>query len=332
MTMSPRINLIARDNGVGLSRDLQLLAAALRQGDFEVTVTGIRRGKLTKWFRPWARRVSWLCRRTTLGRRARTHDINLMLEHVWPDDAPFARVNVLIPNPEWLLPRDRRRLHCVDRVLAKTRHAEDLFRGLGKPVAYVGFNSVDRMIDGIPRDRGFFHLAGRSRSKGTERLLALWRRHPEWPLLTVVQSPHNVQPGEPAANIDHQVGYLDDATLQELQNRHRFHLCPSETEGYRHYLTEAMSVGAIVVTLDAPPMNELVTRECGLLVPPSDDTGHQNLATTFFFDDDAMERTIERAIAMDDASIRRMGGAARQRFLANDAAFAPRLLQAVASL
>lgn len=330
--MPRRINLIARDNGVGLSRDLQLLAEALRSGGCKVTVTGIRRGKLTKWLRPWARRGEWMMRRLLQGRRAATHDVNVMLEHVWPDDAPFAHTNVLIPNPEWLLPRDRQRLHRVDRILAKTHHAQVLFEDLGKTVDYVGFTSVDRLLPGLPRDRRFFHLAGRSRSKGTERLLALWRRHPEWPGLTVVQSPHNAKPGEPAANIDHLVGYMDDATLQGLQNSHWFHLCPSETEGYGHYLTEAMSVGAVVVTLDAPPMNELVQPGCGLLVPPSVNTGRQHLATTYFFDDAAMEAAIERALAMDEAALQQMGEGARAQFLANEASFAPRLLRVIEAL
>lgn len=330
--MSPRINLIARNNGVGLSRDLQLLADALRKSGCEVTVTGIRRGKLTKWLRPWARRLSWLVRRVAHGPHAWTHDVNIMLEHIWPDDVNFARKNVLIPNPEWFLSKDRRHLHRIDQVLVKTEHAAELFQELGLPTRYIGFASIDRLLRDVPRERKFFHLAGRSRSKGTERLLALWRKHPEWPQLTVVQSPHNAQPGEPAANIDHVVGYMDDDALQELQNRHLVHLCPSETEGYGHYLTEAMSVGAAVVTLDAPPMNELVRPDRGILVPASVTTGRQNLATTYFFDDAAMEGAIEEILAMDDEALRQLGDSARVWFLANQAMFAPRLLDALGAL
>ncbi|EQD67759.1 glycosyltransferase, partial [mine drainage metagenome] len=58
-----------------------------------------------------------------------------------------------------------------------------------------------------------------------------------------------------AANIEHRIDYLDDAALQRLQNAHWFHLCPSETEGYGHYLVEAMGIGAVVLTTDAAPMN-----------------------------------------------------------------------------
>lgn len=330
--MSLRINLIARSNGVGLTRDLKLLEAALGGAGHQVTVTGIRRGKLTKWLRPWARRLTWAGRRVTLGRHACTHDVNIMLEHVWPDDAAFARTNVLIPNPEWFLPKDRHRLPRIDHVMVKTHHAATLFKELGLPTHYVGFASIDRLDPGVPRERKFFHLAGRSRAKGTERLLALWRRHPEWPLLTVVQSPHNARPGPPAPNIDHRAAYLDDADLRELQNRHLIHLCPSETEGYGHYLTEAMSVGAVAVTLDAPPMNELVRPDRGILVPASTVTGTQNLATTYFFEDAAMEAVIERIIGADDDALRMLGQAARSWFLANRAEFAPRLTHTLGTL
>ena len=40
-----------------------------------------------------------------------------------------------------------------------------------------------------------------------------------------------------------------DAELREIQNANLFHLCPSETEGFGHYIVEALSVGAIVLTL-----------------------------------------------------------------------------------
>ena len=41
--------------------------------------------------------------------------------------------------------------------------------------------------------------------------------------------------------------YIDDAELRTLQNRHLFHLCPSETEGFGHHLVEGMSCGAITL-------------------------------------------------------------------------------------
>jgi hypothetical protein len=216
-------------------------------------------------------------------------------------------------------------------VFALTHHAVPIFERLGKSVDYVGFTSEDRIDRAVLRERAFFHLAGRSSNKGTEALLALWRQHPHWPMLTVVQNPRAAKRGAPAANIRHLIDYLDDAALKRLQNAHRFHLCPSETEGFGHYLVEAMSIGAVTLTVDAAPMNEMVTPERGVRVVVAR-TGTQNLAVTNFFDENAMAAAIERVMALDDAELDRLGAAARAWFEANDRQFRERINAAVRAL
>lgn len=325
-----RVNLIAWDNGFGLTKNLHMLRTALSAAGHSVAVTAIRRGKLHKILYPLRLRgrVAWNRLR---GRDAREYDVNLMLERIRPEVFPLARHNVLLPHPEWFDPRDRAPLAAIDRVFALTRHAVPIFEGLGCQVDYVGFTSEDRLDHSVPRERAFFHLAGRSPNKGTEPLLALWRKHPEWPTLTVVQNPRAARPGAPAPNIRHLIDYLDDAELKRLQNAHRFHLCPSETEGFGHYLVEAMSIGAVTLTLDAPPMNEMITPERGLRVPTAR-TGTQNLATTYFYDEAAMQAAIERALALDDAQVERIGAAARTWFEHNDRSFRQRIGSAVEAL
>ena len=325
-----RINLIARDNGFGLSRDLRLAAAALEARGHAVTLSPLRRGKLRKWFGLWRPRMRALLRRLR-GIDVHEFDANLMLEHVRPEWFALARHNVMVPNPDWFLPSDAQALAGIDTVLAKTRQTEKIFSGRGCRVVFTGFTSEPRHEPDVPRRRTFFHLAGRSTTKNTGSLLALWRRHPEWPLLTVVQDPRTAQAGAAAPNIDHRIGRVDDAELRRLQNEHRFHLCPSQAEGFGHYLVEAMSVGAVTLTLDAEPMNELVTPERGVLVPVGR-TAHHNLAPLNFFDDAAMEAAIERIIAMSDAECERLGAAARAWFVDNDRAFPDRLDAAIASL
>jgi glycosyltransferase involved in cell wall biosynthesis len=326
MTSTPRrINLIAWDNKVGLSTDVNLLAAALRAGGYAVHFSTLRRGKLRKWSRPLRLRVRYALHRL---RGNDCYDVNLLLEHVRSEDLPFARHNLLIPNPEWCQPKDIELLPRIDGVLVKTRHAEPIFEALGCHTAFIGFASVDRLDASVPRERTFFHLAGRSTNKGTDRLMALWRRHPEWPLLTVVQSPRTGVPGAPAANIAHRIDYIDDAELKRLQNASAFHVCCSETEGFGHYIGEAMGVGAVVLATDAPPMHELVTAERGVLVA-YDATGTQNLATTYHFSDAALEAVVQRCIAMDDTEREALGRAARAWFERNNAGFISRLRDGV---
>lgn len=325
-----RVNLVARDNGFGLSRNLRLLHDALVGAGLEVTVSGIRRGALRKALHPMKLRARTLARRLS-GRGAARWDVNLMLERVRPEYLATARRNVLLPHPEWFDPRDRAWLPRLDRVFALTRHALPIFERLGMRVEYTGFTSEDRRDSSVPRERTFFHLAGRSANKGTDTLLSLWCRHPEWPRLTVLQSPRVQRPLVSAPNIAHRVDYIPDDELRRIQNAHRFHLCPSETEGFGHYLVEAMGIGAVVVTLDAPPMNEMVTPERGALVPFSR-TGSQSLATTYFYEGAAMAAVIERLLATADTELDRMGAAARDWFEENHRAFETRITQAVRAL
>jgi glycosyl transferase family 1 len=324
------INLIARDNGFGLSRDLRLLAAALTARGHVAALNPQRRGKLRKWFGPWKPRLR-LVSRVLRGLGRCEFDANLMLEHVRPEWLALARHNVMMPNPDWFLPSDAEALAGIDCVFAKTRHTQDMFAGRGCRVVFTGFTSEDRRMPDVPRQRTFFHLAGRSTTKNTESVLALWRKHPQWPLLTVVQDPRTARHGAPAPNIDHRIGHIDDVELCRLQNAHRFHLCPSQAEGFGHYLVEAMSAGAVTLTLDAAPMNELITPERGILVPVSRTAAHY-LATLNFFDDAAMEQAVERLIDMSDAECDRLGAAARDWFMDNDQAFPGRLDAAIASL
>ena len=326
-----RVNVIAWDNGLGLSRHLRLLAGALRASGHDVTMTGLRRGN----WRKLGRRIKLGTRNAwnhALGDRGwARHDVNLLIEHIRPEFLPAARYNVLLPHPEWFLDSDRALLPRIDAVFAQTRHAIAIFEQLGQRVLYTGFTSEDRRDGAVPRERAFFHLAGRSQHKGTVRLLALWRKQPEWPRLTVVQNPKSATPGASAANIDHRIDYLDDAALQRLQNAHWFHLCPSETEGYGHYLVEAMGIGAVVLTTDAAPMNEFITSARGLRVACTR-SGRQNLATTHYFDEAAMEQAVAQAIALGDADLARLGNAARTWFADNARAFPLRVDAALQAL
>lgn len=314
------INLILWSNGVGLTRDMQILREVWTAAGFEVAVTTKRRSKLSNWLQSAGLRLRLAWHRLRGDAAGGRFTFNVMLEHIRPEYLDLAQCNILIPNPEWLGPDDRQLLDRVDLVMVKTRHAESLFSGLGCRTRYLGFTSVDRLDAAVLRQPAFFHLAGRSKHKGTQALLQIWLQHPEWPRLTVVQNRRTAQHRAAAANIDHQIEYLSDAELRHLQNSHAFHLCPSETEGFGHYIVEALSVGAVTVTLDAPPMNELVSPERGVLVPYSR-TGTHELATTFHFDETAMVRAVEAALRLTQAERRRTSEHARAWYLRNDAEF-----------
>jgi glycosyltransferase involved in cell wall biosynthesis len=256
-----------------------------------------------------------------------------MLEHIWPQFVQQARFNVLVPNPEWTDRRDLAMLRVADRVWAKTAAAEQLFGARGSRVLKIGFDSDDRLERAVRRMPQFLHLAGRSPLKGTQRLLALWRRHPEWPQLTLLQdAPAGRDSREVgAANVVLQRGFASDQQLRTLQNAHRFHLCLSEAEGWGHYIAEAMSIGAVTFTTDAPPMNELIGAGRGVLVGARLGEQH-NLARIARFDERALEAAIAHTLLLDEAQLDAIGAAARSWFLANKHGFAARVQLAVDDL
>src|SRR5690348_9443361 len=302
------VHLVARDNGAGLSRDLEILRDAIGAAGLDLTISAIGQGGPRRQIQLLALRAKLALRgmRRLGGGR---FDVNLMDERLRPKYLPLARHNVLLPHPEWFDPSWSPNLKWIDRVFAKTRHAVPLFEALGCRTDFVGFTSIDRRLPDIVRESTFFHLGGRSGNKGTQPIIDLWLKKPSWPMLTAIQrKPLRLPPTLPA-NVRLISDYIDDADLRALQNRNLFHLCPSETEGFGHHLVEGMSTGAITLATDAPPMNEMVTNARGLLVPYAR-TGTQQLATTYFVEVDALEAGVERMLALNESERRAKSDAA----------------------
>jgi glycosyltransferase involved in cell wall biosynthesis len=263
---------------------------------------------------------------------AAPYDINVFLEDISPGFFKYARVNTFIPNPEWFKKYQHRYLAGIDVVLCKTRSAQEIFRALGIDTRFISFTSEDRLYttDDRAKQIGFLHVAGRSWQKGTKPLIDLWLQHPAWPLLTVVQSAKTYSQSRvkhvDAPNIKHVLERLNDAALRELQNTIGIHLCPSEAEGFGHCIAEAMSCGAVALTTNAPPMNELITPKRGILVNYHK-TRRQRSGANYYVDPVDLERKIEDIILMDQASKQQLGQRARAWYEENDRAFRTKLVE-----
>jgi glycosyltransferase involved in cell wall biosynthesis len=305
--------IVVKSNNYGLTRDAQLLASALADAGVKTEVAGIHD-------RPLLDRA--------LGRRRARRIIHV--ERVFPQWVGAAEVNVLIPNQERFPRRHLGRLRRIDLILAKTHEAASAFAGHGVPVEYLGFTSEDRFDARVSKDwNRVLHLAGGSTLKGTEDVLALWERHPEWPELVLVQKRQNA-PSKVPANIRLISDYTGDEDLRQLQNECGIHLCPSRSEGWGHNLVEGMSCGTLVITTDAPPMNEHVRAAHGMLVS-APRTEPRHMGTCHFVDMDALEATVGAAIAMPASRKAEMGELARKRFLEIDRAFRERVSRLLAA-
>ena len=248
---SEAINIVARSNGVGLDRDVSLVKKILQNAGFDVVVSD------HKGVPGW---------KAIFGTRKKIFRANIFMERVFPRWLGFAELNILIPNQERFPRRHLRFLEKVDAVFAKSEHARAAFSIYHDRVIFTGFTSENIFEESVVRIPGsFLHLAGKSSLKGTEAVLELWERHPEWPPLTLVQSKKKAAKHTPE-NVHRLSHYLSNEDIRRVMNEHEVHLCPSLSEGWGHYIAEALSCGNCVVTTDAAPMNELVTNSRGILV------------------------------------------------------------------
>lgn len=204
-------------------------------------------------------------------------DVAIFLEVVPPHLLGLATRLWAIPNLEWLRADTERliRRRC-EKVFAKTRDAYRILSEKFQGVHYVGFLTRDRMDWTVPRKRQFLHLGGGNGFRNTTQVLEAWRSCRYWegipaedaPLVVVSNSvayEHEATPG---------VTYhkrLEDDEVKRLQNESLFHLYPSSAEGFGHAAHEGLSVGALVITTDAAPMNEIRT---AFKVPSTGSTPH----------------------------------------------------------
>ena len=151
----------------------------------------------------------------------------------------------------------------------------------------------------------FVHIAGQSPLKGTIILIKTWNdKHIKEPLIITAKNlfggntklfnywkslrPNKIKGLPDIAGLKsawdthlhnaeipvfEKVGsiYLCDKTLdiniiRFLQNIANIHMCPSAMEGWGQYIDEGRRTKSVVLTLDAPPMNELIDPKSGVLV------------------------------------------------------------------
>ena len=125
--------------------------------------------------------------------------------------------------------------------------------------------------------------------------------------------------------------YLTDEEIKKSLNTHGIHLCSSLSEGWGHYIVEAMSCRAVVVTTDAPPMNELITPARGVPVPYLR-SEPRHLGTNFYIDPDKLEQSITRLLQMSASDKEQYGTAARDWFKQNDTHFNQLLSEVLAEI
>jgi hypothetical protein len=266
-------------------------------------------------------------------------DVNLFSSELHPAWLPLAGRNVLIPNAEQdprqsstpLLRPERfgetsdqlRFYRKADTLLVKTRAAAAAFASHGLAATYVGFASRDRFLADVPKDdaAGWLCVVGDNfGNKNLAPVLNVWQRNTDFPVLHVVVRRDCPLATPDLANVRYHRGHLGDDELRVMQNRCGVHVCPSVMEGWGHAIVEATSAAALVITTDAPPMNEHVTEERGALYATDNAKAPQphGLAFKHAIDERALEWAVRRVMAMDVDD--RLARGARARRYALDSA------------
>jgi glycosyltransferase involved in cell wall biosynthesis len=217
----------------------------------------------------------------------------------------------------------------IDLFVCKTRDAESFFNEKGLPTFYTSFSTISPFNGTYKQvSNTFVHIAGNSKAKGTIPLMKVWKKHPEWPELKVISRFTEHLTGLEADNITLIGGYLPSDDLSAIQNQSEIHLCTSEAEGFGHYICEPLSCGAIVITVDGHPMNELVQPDRGVLinVKSSEPICYSK---KFIFDPIDLEKKIERVLAIPETEKLKLKENARKYFYKNNLFFKKRMLEAI---
>jgi len=292
------INIITNDNGAGLTKDATVLSEFIEHP----------------------------CKRSQVHTGATHEDINIFCEIVDEKWLNRGKKNILIPNPEWYHKKWLPLLPKFDEVWVKTREAERIFSKYHDKVYYIGFTSEDHYDESVVKEFEAFHACGKSIAKQTWLVLNTWDKYQPFPctVLTKLQATNTMLKNKQInrkqyranglTHINTQMRGLDQREFNFRQNKALIHLCPSTYEGFGHYINEARSCGAVVVSTDAAPMNELIREDFGFLLPCKK-WRNRELGTDYKVSQDDFVQVIKRVSETPQEKLIEMGKLSRKAFL-----------------
>ena len=281
------INIISRDNGSGLSKDIQIVKNNIKHPSRIV---------------PFDQHI--------MPSKA---DINIFIELFDPRFLSTAKKNYIIPNQEWYYDAWRKYIPSFDLILCKTKLAEQRFSMAGGKCMFTSFTSFDHYLP-IIKKKNILHTSNNSKTKGTKKIIEIYNRFPDLPEVTIVS--RKIKGYAPGINKIEK--FIPDQQFKILQNKHQIHLCPSVSEGFGHYIVEAMSAKCIVITTDGSPMNEIVTNDTGFLIP-IDTSIPFRMGDNHYWNEVDLINTLFEAVRSTE--LKEKGEAAREWYLKNDQFF-----------
>ena len=276
-----KVNIITSNNQYGLSNDGKILELVLKKKFKNVNI------KYVDFF----------------NYKCESADINIYLETISNIFMNKAKYNILIPNQEYFYRSWVNYIDQFDSILVKTKYGEGIFDTYkNSNLEYIGWKSIDRYKHLQEKDYSkIIHVCGNSIHKNTQTIIDLWK--PDYPNLLILYNPNNPVlfklNKKTQNNIKYITNRLEDNKFNNIFNEYGIHLCPSETEGFGHYINEAKICKSLVITLDAPPMNTLITSDTGLLVKSKKKYKlRHSLGSKYSIDPDDFDKVIKKVQSM----------------------------------
>ena len=253
--------------------------------------------------------------------------------------------DIIFVNLDWTDFKNLKRDSAPKTILCKTKQCYDILKNnfKNKKVIYTGFTSIDRFKTGYSIDYNkWIHICGKSPYKGTIQLVKTWIQHPEFPLLTikVYDSVYNeiqkIIKNKTVTNLEINNNFITDEEVDILYNTYGVHICPSNQEGWGHYIAEAKSSKAIVLYTDAPCMNETfidgfdgISIYCDTSSPKMINNG---ICPFYEINENDIANSVQKVLSLSQEEKQMIGENARNSFLKNDNEFTIRLQNLIYNL
>ena len=282
---------ICYHTSIGLENDAIILKAALKKVNPDATIYLLEYSEQELYTRPPNDDTS------------HSYEIQFFLEHIHHSYYKQGKLNIYVPNVEFINSMDMNFISQMDCIWSKTESGFKLLKSrFGDKVFFSEWTSIDRNEDFVKSYNSFLHVRGCSRFKNSGLVLDVWSRHSEWPHLTMIQ--HSIPDTNGNINIPTDINIatnitliqriLSDDELNKYMNTHNIHICPSSQEGFGHYINEARSCEAVVCATHGYPMMELVSNNECLI--ETDGVSKQSLGLSYVVLSDKLEKCLQHMI------------------------------------
>jgi 2-polyprenyl-3-methyl-5-hydroxy-6-metoxy-1,4-benzoquinol methylase len=155
-------------------------------------------------------------------------------------------------------------------------------------------------------------------------LIDIWQQNPSLPLLRLQAYGNdvsiNTNAWARADNIHFYFGKMERAQYLREVAQGGIHLCTAQVEGFGHFINEALAMSALTIALDAPPMNELITKETGILVPAKA-VQAQGFGMIYVAEQKDLVQAIDHAQSLSIPEREQLGRNARELYESQSASF-----------